>query len=97
MKNVKEILFDKNRSAALTLTDGAGSDLRFEQVYATEREGALYCILRPLAVVKGLDVQSAIVFSVDEAGKFRAVKDAALSEAIFSEYYEAVLKNRGEE
>lgn len=97
MKNIKEILFDENRDTTLILTDGAGRDLRFEQVYVTEREGVVCCILRPLTIVKGFDMQSAIVFTVDAAGTFRAVKEMALSEAVFSEYYEAVLKMRGED
>lgn len=95
MKNVKELLFDKDRGAIITLTDGAGREIRFEQVYVTEREGALYCILRPLALVKGLDMQTALLFAVDEAGNLHAVRDPALTEAVFSEYYEALLKVQG--
>ena len=94
MKNFKELLFDEARPT-LTLTSGGGREMRFEQVYTSEREGVLYCILRPLVPVKGLDAQSAIVFYVDEAGKLRAVRDAALADAVFSEYYDALIELKG--
>lgn len=87
-KKAREILFDEGKSEPLVLLGGSGRELSFEQVYATERGEEILCILRPIAKVDGLRPQDAIVFSLDEEGNFRAVKDQSLAEGVFAEFYE---------
>ena len=83
-------------SKPLTLCGDCGEEMNFEQVFAAEREDGLYCILRPLSSVEGLGVHtalvfhSALVFSVDGEGVFRAVTKREVSEEIFAEYYSAL-------
>lgn len=86
----KKTLFDADERRPLTLHDGRGTKLDFEQVFAMERGEELYCILRPLALVEGLRPHAALVFSVDSEGVFRAVKEKQLSDEIFAEYYTAL-------
>lgn len=87
---IREILFDEEQTGPVLLDNGEGTMMTFKQIFAMEREGKLYCILRPLADIEGLDSRSALAFSVDEEGVFRAVKDKALSRSIFAEYYQSL-------
>lgn len=87
---IKEILFDEEQTAPLLLDNGEGLMIIFKQIFAMERGGKLYCILRPQTDVEGLNSHSALAFSVDEEGVFRAVKDKALTKSVFAEYYKAL-------
>ncbi len=96
-EKLRKTLFDEENRDNLLLDNGNGLVMSFGQVYATEREDGIYCILRPLDSVEGLSPRAALVFSVDDDGVFRAVKDKKISEGVFKEYYKAVeLANRGE-
>ena len=45
-ETIGTVLFDSKKRAPLVLTNGE-KEVAFEEVYATEREGTVYCILRP--------------------------------------------------
>ena len=85
-----QILFDEEQTMPLLLDNGEGSIVNFKQVFAMKRGGKLYCILKPLSDVEGLDGSSALAFSVDGEGVFRAVKDEELTKNIFAEYYKSL-------
>ncbi len=87
---IREILFDEAQTKPILLDNGDGLMITFKQIFAMERGGRLYCILRPQTEVEGLDSRSALAFSVDEEGVFRAVKSKNLSEDIFAEYYKSL-------
>ncbi len=87
---IRRTLFDANEREPITLKNRQRNQIDFEQIFAVQRKGGLYCILRPLAPIEGLGVHAALVFSVDTKGIFRAVKEKSLSDAIFAEYYGAL-------
>ena len=87
---IREILFDEKQTRPILLDNGEGMMLTFQQIFAIERGGKLYCILRPQTDVEELDSRSALAFSVDGEGVFRAVKDKNLSKSIFAEYYKSL-------
>lgn len=89
IKDVRKILFDGEHTKPLIMVNHQHTQVRFEELYAVEREDGLYCILRPLASVKGLRPDSALLFHVDENGTFRVVDDKELTDEIFLEYYNA--------
>ena len=86
---IHEILFDGEHTKPLIMVNNWDTKVRFEEIYAVEREDGIYCILRPLASVKGLRPDSALLFHVDRNGTFRFVKDKELTDEIFLEYYNA--------
>lgn len=89
IKDVRKILFDAELTKPLIMVNHQDTQVRFEELYAVEREDGIYCILRPLASVKGLRPDSALLFHVDENGTFRVVDDKELTDEIFLEYYNA--------
>lgn len=89
-------LFDAGERQPITLKNGVRR-MDFEQIFAVENGGEVYCILRPLTCVEGLSVQAALAFSVDKSGVFRAVRERRLSEEIFTQYYRALRRAQGKE
>ncbi len=87
-ETIGTVLFDSKKRAPLVLTNGE-KEVAFEEVYATEREGTVYCILRPLVPVKGLRPNMALAFCLD-GETLRAVQDAKRSDEIFMGYYAAL-------
>ena len=87
---IREILFDEKQTKPILLDNGDGLMITFQQIFAMERGGKLYCILRPQTEIEELDSRSALAFSVDGEGVFRAVKDKDLSKSIFAEYYKSL-------
>lgn len=85
--DVKKLLFDRERTGPLVMVNHRGTQVRFEEIYTVEREDGIYCILRPLASVRGLRPDSALLFHVDREGTFRVVRDKELTDKIFLEYY----------
>ena len=92
-----QILFDATERQPITLKNDQDARVDFEQIFAIEREGRIFCILRPLTNIEGLSVHAALVFSVDEDGVFRAVREKQLSEEIFAEYYGAIQRAQKKE
>lgn len=89
-KGIFKTLFDQAENRPLVLKNDAGTTLGFEQIYATERDDGVYCILRPLAVIVDATPQTAFVFEVTRDCVFKAVKNKSISDKIFAEYYEAI-------
>lgn len=90
MDQIRDLLFDKGQNEPIALVSASGKQMKFEQIYAAQFEGNMYCILRPLARVEGLRAQSALAFLVDAEGNLHAVKDRELSQKLFKEYYDAL-------
>lgn len=88
-------LLDKENKKPIPMTNAEGRTLHFIQIFATEREGTVFCILRPAEPVRGLGEQAAVAFSVQEDGRLAAVRDRALSEEIFRAYYAALRGKEG--
>lgn len=93
-KNLKELLFDKKFTSPIPLVNGQGKEICFGQVYATVIGGTAYCILSPLAAIKGMSAKSAFVFEVTDDNTLRAVPDEK-AEKVFSEYYGALKSQSG--
>lgn len=93
----RKILFDAAERQPLTLKNAQEKEIEFEQIFAVESGEKIYCILRPLTGIEGLSVHAALVFSVDENGVFRVVRDKRLSEEIFAKYYSALQRPRKKE
>ncbi len=87
-------LLDKENRKPIAMTDEQGRTLHFRQIYVTEREGAIYLILRPVEPVLGLGETAAVAFRLGEDGQFYPVRDRACSEEIFEEYYAALRDER---
>ena len=90
-----EVLFDKDNTADIVLVNEKGQELAFKQIYATVKDNVVYCILAPVEDVENLPADGAFVFMLARGHAFAVVRDEALCECIFSEYYN-FLKGEGE-
>lgn len=84
---ITEVLFNKDNIADIVLVNEKGQELSFKQIYATVKDNAVYCILAPTEDVEELSADGAFVFVLACGQTFTVVRDKALSECIFSEYY----------
>lgn len=82
-----EILFDRNDSSEIVLVNEGGQELAFKQVYATVRDGTVYCILAPLEEISCNARDGAFLFAVSAEGTFTAVRSGRIIDQIFSGYY----------
>ena len=90
-----EVLFDRDNTADIVLVNEKGQELAFKQIYATVKDNVVYCILAPVEDVENLPADGAFVFMLARGHAFAVVRDEALCECIFSEYYN-FLKGEGE-
>ncbi len=98
-----DILTDEDNHDPITLVDGDGKQLTFEQVavipHTVDGEARLYCILKPLDPIDGIADDEAIVFLVDSNDEgddiIRVEEDEAVARQVFDEYYD-LLREAGE-
>ena len=98
-----DILTDEDNHDPITLVDGDGKQLTFEQVavipHKVDGEARLYCILKPLDPIDGIADDEAIVFLVDSNDEgddiIRVEEDEAIARRVFDEYYD-LLREAGE-
>lgn len=82
-----EVLFDRDNTSDIVLVNEKGQELAFKQIYATVKNDVVYCILVPAEDVENLPADGAFVFMLARGQTFTVVRDEALCECIFSEYY----------
>ena len=96
-KDLLEVLLDRDCKEPVSLMDANGNILEFEQVAIIPHEMRLYCILKPLTQIKGLELEDdmAMVFrvEVDENGDSGLImeENQAIATQVFSQY-ELLLK-----
>ena len=88
VKKITDVLFDENNTAPILLNDAQGNHFSAEQLFVSEYDGVVYCILAPLNVI--LETQnSAFVFRVDgEALRLETDKDVC--SRAFKDYHDAL-------
>ena len=91
-----EILFDQNDSSEIVLVNEEGQELAFKQVYATVRDGTIYCILAPLEEISCNARDEAFLFTVSSEEVFMPFRNVRIGNQIFSEYYR-MLRSGGKE
>ncbi len=90
-----DVLLDENNTAPIYMTDTNGKRLKFDQIAVIPYgEDALYCILKPISKIEGINDDEAIVFRVDEDDDGEAVLNLEENEeiaiAVFDQYYSLV-------
>ncbi len=90
-----DVLLDENNTAPIYMTDNNGRRLQFDQIAVIPYgEDALYCILKPISKIEGINDDEAIVFRVDEDDNGEAVLNLEENEeiaiAVFDQYYSLV-------
>ncbi len=93
------MLLAYDKKEPILLTDESGNVMTFEQVailtYGVKEEKRLYCILKPLNKMEGIEDDEAFVFRVEEnEDNYAVIKvevDEKITDEVFQRYY-ALLK-----
>ena len=99
-RDIVDVLLDEDDHEPIVLVDGGGSKVAFEQIAVIPHNDKLYCILKPITHIEGVEDDEAIVFYVDE----QEGKDPALMVEtneltaidVFEEYYDLIEEHRGD-
>ncbi len=91
-----DVLLDENNKEPIVFMDETGKKLAFEQVavipYDVRKETRLYCVLKPIDKIDGINDDEAIVFLVDtdEDGNsvIKVEEDEEIAIAVFDKYYD---------
>ena len=90
-----EVLLDEKNTAPIFMLDEKGNQIEFEQVAVIPYgEDDLYCILKPITKIEGINDDEAVVFLVteDENGesilKVEDREEVAIS--VFDQYYNLI-------
>lgn len=91
-----DVLLDQDNKDPIILLDEKGRQITFEQVavipYGTDDDKKLYCVLKPLDKIEGINDDEAIVFLVDEDANGNTIlkvednEEVAIS--VFDKYYD---------
>lgn len=100
-----DILLDDNNRDPIVFMDEQGRKLTFEQVavipYDVRKETRLYCVLKPIDKIDGVNDDEAIVFLVDtdENGNsvIKVEEDEEIAIAVFDKYYDLLEEAQKEE
>ena len=100
-----DVLLDENNKEPIVFMDETGKKLSFEQVavipYDVRKETRLYCVLKPLDKIDGVNDDEAIVFLVDtdENGNsvIKVEEDEEIAIAVFDKYYDLLEEAQKEE
>ena len=89
--DIIDVLLDENNREPITLVDGKGKKLSFEQIAVIPHNDKLYCVLKPIDKIENVQDDEAIVFFVhEEAGKAPVLMvetDEKVAMDVFDEYY----------
>lgn len=91
IKDIYDVLLDENNKDPIILVDSNGIKTTFEQIAVIPYNDKLYCILKPLDKIKGVQDDEAIVFFVEETPErnFLKIEENGLTVMkVFKEYYE---------
>ena len=98
MKDLLDILLDRDNREPIALVDETGRIVNFKQVAIIPRKGILYCVLKPLDEISGIADDEAVVFRLDytEDGEsiLRAEEDEETAIEIFNQYYDLIEEER---
>ncbi len=100
-----DVLLDENNKEPIVFMDEQGKKLAFEQVavipYEVRKETRLYCVLKPIDKIDGVNDDEAIVFLVDtdEDGNsvIKVEEDEEIAIAVFDKYYDLLEESQKEE
>lgn len=100
-----DVLLDENNKEPIVFMDEQGKKLAFEQVavipYEVRKETRLYCVLKPIDKIDGVNDDEAIVFLVDtdEEGNsvIKVEEDEEIAIAVFDKYYDLLEEAQAEE
>lgn len=89
--DILDILLDESNREPITLTDDFGKTISFEQIAVIPHDNKIYCVLKPVDKLEGVEDDEAIVFYVDQDDdgyglRVEADEKAALS--VFEKYYD---------
>lgn len=96
MENKKdpiESLFDENDTSVITLYNERNEPIEFEQIAVIPLNDEIYAILQPVIMPEGANEDEALVFIIneeDEGVTINLVKDDAVIDAVFEEYYKLI-------
>lgn len=95
-----ETLLDETNNEDIILKNEEGEDLTFEQVAVIPFNDNLYCVLKPVTEIDGVNDDEAIVFRVDEMdGESVLVveEDEEAAMQVFGQYIALWEEQNGEE
>lgn len=95
-KGLRDVLLDPCDKDVLVLVNEHGVRVAFKQIFSVMIKRTLYCIMSPIALVEGLDEDSALVFQLHRDQTLKAVADRDVSDHVFERYYNAIKKERKE-
>ena len=94
MKNIIDILLDQSNTEPIALVDNTGRVVNFEQVAVIPHNGVLYCVLKPLDTINGIEEDEAVVFFVsdgeDGEPMLEVETDEEIAIEIFNQYYDLI-------
>lgn len=102
MKDLLDILLDKENKDPIVLSYEKGKQVVFEQVavvpFEIDGEKRLYVVLRPISKMKGIADDEAIVFYLDQDENGNTVlqveEDELIAIDIFDKYYDLLEETR---
>ena len=89
--DILDILLDEENHDPIVLIDEDSALLKFEQIAVIPYNDKIYCVLKPIDPMKGVEEDEAIVFYVDEEDNPPSLKvetDELTSLKVFEEYYD---------
>lgn len=99
-RDIVDILLDEEDHEQIVLVDGGGNKVAFEQIAVIPHNDKLYCVLKPITHIDGVEDDEAIVFYVDEQEGKDPVLMVETNELtaidVFEEYYDLLEEHRGD-
>ena len=92
-KTVLEQLFDEDNTDNVVLYDENDNEVEFEQIAVIPYEERLFCILKPVGEVEGIEDDEGVVFEIFEeddenGGGLCTVDESDIIDAVFGIYYD---------
>ncbi len=92
-KDPIEALFDENDTSVITLYNEKNEAVEFEQIAVIPLNEDIFAILQPVILPEGANEDEALVFMLveqEDGVAINLVKDDAVIDAVFEEYYRLI-------
>jgi uncharacterized protein YrzB (UPF0473 family) len=98
--NILDMLFDEENNDPIVLQNEKGEEIVFEQIAVIPKAEDIYCILKPVELIDGLEEDEALVFKVSENEEGDASLNLEINEdvidEVFNVYYDLLDEEDGE-
>lgn len=90
MNEIISRLVDPDDRSVLELVGEKDKKYVFKQIYVTQKDDQVYCVVRPITKISGISPDEAWVMQANSDNTLTIIENKQISNSVFAQYYQAI-------